>query len=109
MKVSGKVGNPMQQAEAAKAAKTNADGAAGANGAKKKSLASEAFGTSARVDVSQRGQDIKKAKELATPKADDIDEAKVARLQAMIDKGEYKVDASKIADKLVDEHLLALE
>ncbi len=106
MKVSGKVGNPMQQAEAAKAAKTNAEGAAGA---KKKSLASEAFGTSARVDVSQRGQDIKKAKELATPKDSDIDEAKVARLQALIDKGEYKVDAKKVADKLVDEQLLALE
>jgi flagellar biosynthesis anti-sigma factor FlgM len=106
MKVSGKAGNPMQQAEAAKVTKANADST---SGAKKKSLASEAFGTSARVDVSQRGQDIKKAKELATPKDSDIDEAKVARLQALIDKGEYKVDASKVADKLVDEHLLALE
>ncbi len=106
MKVSGKVGSPMQQAEAAKAAKTNADGAAGT---KKKSLASEAFGTSARVDVSQRAQDIKKAKELATPKDSDIDEAKVARLQKLIDSGKYKVDAEKVADKLVDEHLLAIE
>lgn len=107
MKVSGKVGNPMQQAEAAKANKT-AEGTA-ASGAKKKSLASEAFGSSARVDVSQRGQDIKKAKELATPGAGDIDEAKVARLQALIDSGKYKVDADKIADKLVDEQMKMLE
>jgi len=106
MKVSGKVGNPMQNSEAAKASKPNADPTAGA---KRKSLASEAFGNSARVDVSQRAQDIKKAKELATPKDSDIDEAKVARLQALIDKGEYKVDSAAVADKLVDEHLLALD
>lgn len=103
MKVSSKVGNPVQTAEAAKLTKTNADAA---GGAKKKSAVAESFPSSARVDVSQRGQDIKKAKELATPNAGDVDEAKVARLQALIDSGKYKVDASKIADKLVDEHML---
>lgn len=103
MKVSSKVGNPVQSAETAKLTKTNADAA---GQAKTKSAVAESFGSSARVDVSQRGQDIKKAKELATPKENDIDEAKVARLQALIDSGKYKVDASKIADKLVDEHML---
>lgn len=102
MKVSSKVGNPVQSAETAKLTKTNAD----AGSAKTKSAVADSFGSSARVDVSQRGQDIKKAKELATPRDNDIDEAKVARLQALIDAGKYKVDASKIADKLVDEHML---
>ena len=47
---------------------------------------------------------MKRVKEMATPGAD-IDEAKVARLQALIDKGQYKVDARAIADKLVDEQM----
>jgi negative regulator of flagellin synthesis FlgM len=47
---------------------------------------------------------MKRAKELATP-SKDIDEAKVARLQAMIDSGKYKMDAAAIADRLVDEQM----
>ncbi len=61
------------------------------------------LGSSSKVELSSRAQDIKKARELATP-SNDIDEAKVARLQAMIDKGEYKVNAEAIADRLLDEH-----
>jgi flagellar biosynthesis anti-sigma factor FlgM len=34
-----------------------------------------------------------------------VDEAKVARLQKMIDEGSYKTDAAAIADRLVDAHL----
>ncbi len=59
---------------------------------------------SATVDVSARAQEMQKAKALATPSSG-IDEAKVARLQALIDKGQYKIDSSAIADRLVDEHL----
>ena len=58
---------------------------------------------SAKVDVSSRAQDMRRAKELATP-SDSIDEAKVARLQKMIDDGNYKVDAGAIADRMLDEH-----
>ena len=58
---------------------------------------------SAKVDVSSRAQDMMRAKELATP-SDSIDEAKVARLQKMIDDGNYKVDAGAIADRMLDEH-----
>lgn len=61
------------------------------------------IGSSSRVELSPRAQDIKKAKELATPD-DSIDEAKVARLQALIDSGSYKVNAEAIADRLLDEH-----
>jgi negative regulator of flagellin synthesis FlgM len=57
-----------------------------------------------KLNVSSQARQISKAKEIASQ--DSIDEAKVARLQKMIDGGEYKVDAEAIADKLVNEHLL---
>ncbi len=60
---------------------------------------------STKVDVSQAAQQMNKAKTLATP-SDDVDHAKVARLQKMIDEGSYKVDSMSIADKLVDSHFL---
>lgn len=59
---------------------------------------------SAKVDVSERAQQMQKAKEIAT-RPDTVDEAKVARLQKLIDEGNYKVDADAIADRLVDEHM----
>ena len=55
-----------------------------------------------RVNLSERAQDIKRAKEIATA-APDIREDKVAELQRMIDNGKYKVSAKDIADKMVDE------
>ena len=57
-----------------------------------------------KVDISTRAADIKKAKALATP-SESIDEAKVARLQKMIDEGKYESDAEAIADRLVDEQM----
>ena len=59
---------------------------------------------SANVNLSERAQMMAKAKEIAT-RPDTVDEAKVARLQKLIDEGKYKVDADAIADRLVDEHL----
>ncbi len=69
-----------------------------------KSVGAEALSSSAKVDVSPRAQEMKRVKEMATPSSG-VDEAKVARLQALIDSGQYKVDARAIADKLVDEHM----
>ena len=101
MKVTGKGSSPMQNVESGKTGK------AGATDGGKKSE-SKALGfdqiSSSKVDISTRAQDIRKAKELATPKGD-IDEAKVARLQKLIDEGNYNVDAAAVADRLVDEHL----
>lgn len=59
---------------------------------------------SSKVEFSSRAQDVKKAREIAmnTP---DVDEAKVARLQKLIDEKKYQVDASSIADRMVDEQL----
>lgn len=58
---------------------------------------------SAKVDVSERAQLMQKAKDIASKST--IDEAKVARLQKLIDEGNYKVDADAIADRLVDSHM----
>lgn len=65
------------------------------------------LGESSKVDVSSRAQMMNKAKEIASEQT--VDEAKVARLQSLIDSGKYSVDASAIADRLVDEHLIMPE
>jgi negative regulator of flagellin synthesis FlgM len=69
--------------------------------------AAELLGESSKVNMSDRAQMMAKAKAIA--KADTTDEAKIARIQKMVDAGTYKVDASAIADKLVDEQLLMAE
>jgi negative regulator of flagellin synthesis FlgM len=58
---------------------------------------------SAKVQLSERAQDMKKIRE-AVDKTPDVDEEKVARFRALIAKGEYQPDAGKVADKLVEEH-----
>lgn len=57
-----------------------------------------------QVNISERAQDIKKAKEIAM-KSPDVNEARIAELQKLIDEGKYKTDAKAIADKMVDEQL----
>ncbi len=56
------------------------------------------------VNLSSRAQDIKKIRE-RLDSVPDVDEAKVARFQQLIDSGNYKVSAADIADKMVDEQL----
>ena len=58
---------------------------------------------SAKVQMSRDAQAMQKAKAIAGKQT--VDEAKVARLQKLIDEGKYKVDAESVADRLVDEHL----
>jgi flagellar biosynthesis anti-sigma factor FlgM len=60
---------------------------------------------SAKVELSPRAQDTKKATEIARKGMNDIDEAKVQKYQALIDSGKYQVDSAKVADRMVDEHL----
>lgn len=59
---------------------------------------------SAKINVSSQAQEMKKAKEVAMA-APDVDEAKVARLQKLIDEGKYKVKADEVADKMINAHL----
>lgn len=71
----------------------------------KTAISSEQIKDSSDVKMSDKARGMQKAMELARPN-DGIDEAKVARLQKLIDDGKYNVDASAIAERLVDEHLL---
>lgn len=107
MKVTNKpVGAQIPSADAASTSKLNRANANGADAILTKSTGkSQGVADSTRVDVSERGQQIRKAKEIASKDLNSVDEAKVARLQKMIDEGKYKVDAESIADRLVDEHL----
>ena len=104
MKVSNKPSGAMQNAEALKTRTVGAESILEAKKGKSSTVESGEMAKSARVDVSTRAQDIRKAKELATPN-NGVDDAKVARLQALIDKGEYKVNADAIAERMLDEHM----
>ena len=100
MKVSNNMGPQLNGLDATKSKATEDVKASKAN-----ALNSEgSVDGSAKVNLSEQAQLMQKAKAIAS--ADTVDEAKVARLQAMIDSGEYRVDADAVADRLVDEHLL---
>lgn len=64
-------------------------------------------GDSLKVNMSSDAQAMQKAKNIAGK--DTVDEAKVARLQKLIDEGKYQVDSQAVADRLVDEHLMTGE
>ena len=74
---------------------------------KSKAPNSAEVATSADLSISsrakQRAEELTKIKDIAmnTP---DVDEAKVAKFRELIDSGQYKVDAEKVADRLVDDH-----
>lgn len=72
-----------------------------------KELSSSNKNDSVKVDLSERAQDIRKAKEMAmaTP---DVDMEKVEKFRKLIDEGKYKVDAKSVADRMVNEGLLNL-
>lgn len=105
MKVTNnRIGSPTPGMDAGKTGKADQAGALSKD-VKAGALANkEQIKNSAKVDVSDRAQMMQKAKEIAS-RPDGIDEAKVARLQKLIDEGKYNVDAQSIADRLVDEHL----
>ena len=60
--------------------------------------------SSTTVNLSERAQQMSKAKEIASKPS--FNSEKVARLQSMIDNGTYKVDSAAVADRLVDSHLI---
>lgn len=61
---------------------------------------------SVKVDLSSRAQDIQKAKDIAMS-SPDVDQAKIEKFQKLIDEGKYKVDSKAIAERMVDEQLMA--
>jgi negative regulator of flagellin synthesis FlgM len=58
-----------------------------------------------RVILSAEARELQAARE-ALAKMDAVDHQKVARIKAQIAAGTYKVDAAKIADKMIEESLL---
>ncbi|MCB0377987.1 MAG: flagellar biosynthesis anti-sigma factor FlgM [Bdellovibrionales bacterium] len=98
MKVSGKAARLMQQTQAQSDLKNLKSKKMDAQGMSKMPMLE-----SAQVNLSDRAQQIKRATDIASN--DSVDEAKIAKFQKLIDSGKYNIDAEKIADKLVDEHL----
>ena len=60
-------------------------------------------GEATKLNLSPQARQISKATDIARDQS--VDEAKVARLQKMIDGGDYQVDAGEIAEKMLTEHL----
>lgn len=60
------------------------------------------------AEISTKAKEFVKAKEVAT-NAPEIREAKIAELKRRIAEGKYKVDADKVADKMVEDHLKSAE
>ncbi len=61
---------------------------------------------SAKTDISSKAKQMARAKQVAAD-APDVREEKIAALRTQIQNKQYKVDANKVADRLVDEHLSA--
>jgi negative regulator of flagellin synthesis FlgM len=59
-----------------------------------------------RVVLSAKAKELQAAR-AAIAKMDVVDHAKVARIKAQVAAGTYKVDAAKIASKMIEESLLA--
>jgi flagellar biosynthesis anti-sigma factor FlgM len=62
------------------------------------------FAGASNVDLSSEAKSLASANSIA--KTDDADDAKIARVKAMISAGTYKPDFGKVADKMINEHLL---
>ncbi len=58
-----------------------------------------------QVELSAKAKELQAALD-AIQKMDDVDHEKVARIRAQLKAGTYKVDAEKIAGKMLEESLL---
>ena len=109
MKVSNHTQSQIQgQTNATNAkSKAGASRVGGASDAKSdlKSLApdAEAVGA-AKLELSSKARELNRAKEIAKA-GPDVDEARIAKFQQLIDSGKYKVNSQQVADKMVDEHV----
>lgn len=107
MKINPSVANNSSQSTGVSSASA-ADRAAQA---RKKPGAAEAESSGKTVDsgaakseISGKARDMAQARAVAQA-APDVREDKIAALRERIAQGKYSVDAQKVADRLVDEHL----
>lgn len=104
-----KVNNNSDSVELSQASRTKRGDKAGKAASKKTDDAAAAtagtgVGSSANIELSSEAKGIAAASQAA--KSENVDEAKIARVKAMINGGTYKPDMGKVADKLVNENLL---
>lgn len=76
----------------------------GLAGAQSKKVSQGMLDSSARVNISDKAKELSRVKELAK-QAPDVDAEKVAKFRSLIERGEYKVNAEAIADKMLGEEL----
>ena len=94
------VSNAKAAQQAKKAEKTE-KGSASSRSSAKSSI------PGANAELSSKGKDAAKAREVATS-TPDVREDKIAEIKQRIASSNYKVDAQAVADKLVDEHLKSI-
>jgi flagellar biosynthesis anti-sigma factor FlgM len=80
------------------AAKTEKAGEASAAGA------ASSTGAAAGIEISSEAKAMAQANQIA--KSDNVDQAKIDRIKAMLNNGTYKPDMGKVADKVMNETLL---
>jgi negative regulator of flagellin synthesis FlgM len=107
MKINPSAANNSAQSAGVSSA-SQADRAAQAANAKKRgAVATEtkvSDNGSSKSEISGKARDMAQAKSVAQS-SPDVREDKVAALRARIAEGKYSVDAQKVADRLVDQHL----
>ena len=84
--------------QTAAAAKAKSAGEAGAT------AAAPGTGAAAGIEISGEARALAQANQIA--KNDNIDQAKIDRVKAMLNNGTYKPDFGKVADKMMNETLL---
>jgi flagellar biosynthesis anti-sigma factor FlgM len=106
-----KVNNNKDPSELAQLGRTKHGGKAGAAKGKEageSSGATVAGGSAeaAGVEISSEAKTLAAANSAARAGASDTDDAKIARVKAMINSGTYKPDMGQVADKVMNEHLM---
>lgn len=98
MKIGNSINQELQNAEASKSKGIKSDDITTSKQKKSSSILS-----SSKLNVSEKAQRMSDAKDIASENT--VNEAKIARIQQIIDEGSYHVSSEAIANKLVDEHL----
>ena len=93
-----------QSAKTEQAKKSDAPAKTLRNEAVEKFSKSAVSSESARADISAKGKDFASAHAVAKS-APDVREDRIAELKKRIAEGKYEVDANKLADKMVSEHM----
>lgn len=101
MRVQSPVSNSVQSAQQTESSKKSE---AAKKSGENKSKASVLDSASVKSEISAKSRDYKEAHAVAA-QAPDVRETKIEEIKKRIAEGRYKVDADKVADKLVNDHL----